>query len=238
MKSTLEIKNKPAYVNKMFNKIADKYDLLNNLITFGLHKKWKEKTVQLALHENSSITDVLDLCTGTGDLALTTKKLIPKANITCIDNADNMLEIAQKRFQHFNNSFTIYNRDIHNLNLKDTSFDLITIGFGLRNLTERERCLEKSYSLLREGGVFACLDLGYPTNIFWKSIYFTFYFKIIPILGKLFAKDKEAYTYLVESLFSWYKQEELKELLLSKGFKKTYYKNILGGAIAIHIAIK
>lgn len=237
--------NKAAYVNEMFSKIAKKYDLLNNLMTFGLHKRWKKKAIKLALaelnHHSSLITSPssLDLCCGTCDLAIILNKLYPSFKITCVDNCSEMLDIARHKIENLKlKNISIQLLDSENLSFKSSSFDLITIGFGLRNLVNKEKCIEDIYRLLRDNSVFACIDLGHPTNIIWEKIFFDYFFRLVPILGKIFAGNKDAYTYLPNSLMNWYKQEELKELILKKGFKKCYFKNILGGIVAIHIATK
>lgn len=234
-----KLKNQDTYVQSMFRKIAGKYDLLNNLMTMGLHNKWKEQTIKLALKEKNDINNVIDLCSGTGDLALILKKLCPSLKIKCIDSCKEMLKIAEEKFKLKNyNNYEFLIEDIDNISLHNGTYDLITIGFGLRNLANKELCLEKAYNLLKSNGVFACIDLGHPTNILWKEVYYLFFFKIIPLLGHFFAKNKEAYTYLPNSLLSWYKQEELKNKLLSIGFRKVYYVNFLGGVVASHIAVK
>ncbi|MBI1857546.1 MAG: ubiquinone/menaquinone biosynthesis methyltransferase [Candidatus Melainabacteria bacterium] len=239
MSTTTQIKtqNKEVYVNNMFTDIANKYDLLNNLMTFGLHKIWKKNVIKLAISENNTLNNVIDLCCGTGDLALITSKLLPNAKIVCVDNCQTMLDIANNKFKNLNNITTLKS-NIDEINWNPLSIDLITIGFGLRNLSNRENCITMAYRILKQNGVFACIDLGHPSNKLWKSIYYIFFFKIVPLLGEIFAKNKEAYSYLSSSLLSWYTQEELSTLLLKHGFKKAYYKNIMGGAIAIHIAIK
>lgn len=231
--------NKAAYINQMFNNIAPNYDLLNNLMTFGFHKKWKKEALKLALKEASDPKEALDLCSGTGDLAIILSKLIPSLNIICGDNSANMLDIAKQRIEKLglkNISTSLI--DCENLPFKASTFDLITIGFGLRNLINREKCIEDFYNILKTNGVFMSIDLGYPNNFFWQKMFFSYFFNIVPLLGQIFAKDKSAYSYLPDSLKSWYKQEELKSILLLKGFRKCYFKNILGGVVAIHIAVK
>ena len=233
------IENKKAFINEMFANIAEKYDLLNNLITFGMHNLWKKKAVSLALSEIDEPKYALDLCAGTGDLSIILKKNCPNIKITCVDNCLSMLKLAQNKFEK-HNIFDIepINLDCENLKLPGSSFDLITISFGLRNLINKPKALSSIYSLLKPCGVFTCLDLGFPKNILWQKVYYFYFFNLVPKLGQMFAQNKEAYTYLPSSLNAWYKQEDLKELILKTGFTRCYFKNILGGAIAIHIAIK
>ncbi len=231
--------NKTVYINELFAKIAKKYDLLNNLMTFGLHNKWKEKTIKLALKEINTPAFALDLCTGTGDLAIILNKFSPETKIICSDNCNEMLEITKQKIKNLNlTNLSLESLDSENLPYPASVFDLITIGFGLRNLVNKEKCIYNIYKILKSPGVFACLDIAHPINHLWKKVYYFYFFNIIPLLGKYFAKNKEAYTYLPTSLLSWYKQEELQHLFINSGFKKAYFKNILGGAIAIHIAIK
>ena len=239
-------KDKKIYVNELFGKIARKYDLLNNLMTFGNHLRWKEYAIKSALKEINSPNEALDLCSGTADLAIILNKYCPNTKITCIDNCREMLSIASTRINKLNTKntntkkITLDLMDIENIagQNQPSSFDLITIGFGLRNITNKEKCIQDSFKLLRKNGVFVCIDLGHPINPIWSKIYSFYFFNLIPRLGEIFARDKEAYLYLTKSLLTWYKQEELKDLFIKYGFRKSYYKNILGGAVAIHIGIK
>lgn len=231
--------NKTKQVNEMFSKIARKYDLLNNLMTFGMHNKWKEETIKLALKANDNPLQALDLCSGTGDLAIILKKYCPNTKVICIDNCTEMLDITKSKIERLKlKDISLLLTNSEELLFSEASFDLVTIGFGLRNLFQKEKCIENVYKLLKDNGTFACIDLGHPKNNFWKKIFFYYFYRIVPELGQIFAKDKDAYTYLPTSLKSWYKQEDLKELILNKGFKNCYLKNVFGGVVAIHIAIK
>ena len=237
--STFINTNKATYVNELFAKIADKYDLLNNLMTFGLHKKWKKETILLALEENKSPEYALDLCAGTCDLSITLNNLSPNTKITCIDNCNSMLEAGLHKIKSLKlKNIEVSLLDSENLPFKGSSYDLITIGFGLRNLDNKEKIIKDIFNLLKDNGVFACIDLGHPKNNVWRKIFFFYFFNIVPKLGQIFAQNKEAYSYLPNSLLNYYNQEELKKIILSKGFRKCYFKNILGGIVAIHIAIK
>ena len=241
MTSTLKSSssNKAGFVSQLFNDIAYKYDLLNNLMSFGTHKRWKEETIKLALNKIKNPQEALDLCSGTGDLAIILNKLTPETNITCIDSSQNMLKIAESKINNLNlNKIKTLLSDIENLSYKPKSIDLITIGFGLRNTSNKEKCLEIIFHLLKDRGVFACIDLGHPQNKLWKTIYSSYFFKVIPKLGQMFAHNESAYLYLTDSLNTWYKQEELKDLILKTGFRECYLKNILGGVVAIHVAVK
>ncbi len=231
--------DKALYVNQMFSEIAEKYDLLNNLMTFGLHNKWKKETIDLVLKEIANPKSALDLCSGTGDLAIILSNRVPEIKITCIDNCSRMLNIAKDKIKKLKiENIDFLSADSENLQFYSWSFDIVTMGFGLRNLVNKEQCLSSIFGFLKPGGVFACIDLGYPVNDLWQKLYFSYFYNLIPKLGEVFAKNKDAYTYLPNSLKTWYKQEELKNIILKTGFQKCYFKNLLGGAIAIHIAVK
>ena len=235
----IQTAEKSKYVNQMFAEIAQRYDLLNNLMTFGLHNKWKEETIDLALKEVSSPEFALDLCSGTGDLAIILSNKQPKIKISGVDNCSEMLDIAKSKSENLkikNIEFLL--ADSENLPFYSWSFDIITMGFGLRNLVNKENCLKNIFGLLKPGGVFACIDLAHPSNHMWERLYLFYFYNLIPKFGELFAKNKDAYTYLPQSLKTWYKQGELKDLILKTGFKKCYFKNLLGGAVAIHVAVK
>ena len=236
---TTKIKSTENDIHKMFVKIATKYDLLNNLMTISLHKKWKKEMIRLALKEIPNPKNAIDLCSGTGDLAIIINELYQNTNILCIDNCNEMLKIAKDKTQKLNlKNVNFLLSNVEDLSHNEFKSDLITIGFGLRNVINKEKCIENIYKILNNNGVFACIDLGHPTNLIWKKIFFYYFFNIVPKLGQIFAKDKDAYSYLPNSLLTYYNQEELKQILLKKGFRKCYYKNILGGIIAIHIAVK
>ncbi len=240
MTQTIEksrINDKATFVNKMFAQIAGKYDLLNDLMTFGLHKKWKEKAIDLALSEIKNPKTALDLCSGTADLALVLSNKAAELKITCVDNCVEMLDIARVKTKNLSN-IEVLLMDSENMSFKSEIFDLACVGFGLRNLVNKKNFLKDVFDFLKPAGVFVCIDLGYPENILWQKIYFFYFYNLIPKLGELFAKNKGAYTYLPESLKTWYKQEELKDLILKTGFKRCYFKNLLGGAVAIHVAVK
>lgn len=231
--------NKQDYVHKMFSGIAKQYDLLNNLMTLGMHNSWKKKAIKLSLNEIEAPHTALDLCSGTGDLGLMIKQLSPNTKVLCVDNCKNMLSIAQDKINKLNlNNISTEISNVENLQFDNNSYNMVSIGYGLRNLVEKEKCLSEIYRILSPGGVFMCIDLGHPTNNFWGLIFNTLFFNVIPFLGKIFAKNEEAYTYLPLSLKSWYTQSELKDLILKTGFKKCFYKNVFGGATAIHIAVK
>jgi len=231
--------DKAEYINQIFNMIAPKYDLLNLLMTFGMHYKWKEDAIRLGLKEVKSPNNALDICTGTGDLAIILKKYSPETEITCIDNSKNMIELAGKKFNKLKlENISLVTSNFESSVFKQGAFDFISIGFGLRNLIDKEKSTELIFNLLNKSGVFVCIDLAYPTNKFWQNLYFSYFFNTVPKLGELIAKNKEAYSYLPNSLKTWLKQEELKSLLIKTGFKKCYFKNILGGIVAIHVAVK
>lgn len=236
--STFILENKAHKVNKMFTQISKKYDLLNDLMTFGMHNIWKKESIQLALKNINTPTMALDLCSGTGDLALILNKLSPETKIICSDNCPDMLNILKSKLKNKNLNIEIKIEDAESLNYPENYFDITSIGYGLRNITNKEKVLENIYSILKPRGVLTIIDLGHPTNLLWEKIFFFYFFKIIPLIGLIFAKDRSAYTYLPESLKTWYKQEELKNIIISKGFKKCYIKNLFFGSVAIHIAVK
>lgn len=236
-------KNQNSEIVEMFSAISEKYDLLNNLMTFGMHKTWKEKSINLALKYlnncPNNCNNVLDFCCGTGDLTILLKKLKPQANIICSDLSKNMLELANSKFtKNRFNGIKIICENAEEIDHGKGIFDLAMVGFGLRNVNNKEKCLDAIYDSLRAGGVFMCIDLGHPINPIWNKIYSLLFNSITPILGMVFAKNKAAYTYLPESLNTWYKQDELRQLLLNKGFKECNVTNFLGGVVSTHIAIK
>lgn len=200
---------KSEKIEKMFDEISSQYDFLNNIISFFTHYSIKKKSLDLLkLKPNSKI---LDLCCGSGDLGEILLKKYPNSKITGVDFSQKMLDIAKKR----NKKIEYFKMDAQNLDFQDNSFDCVVMGFGLRNIEDKELCLKEIYRILKPGGVFLQLDFG-KKNLVCKIYNFIILFLIN------FLKNKKAYKYLINSKNKFDEPEEL-----IKKFKKTGFKNPL-----------
>ncbi len=230
---------KSEFVQKLFNNIASKYDLMNDLITLGLHKLWKKEIAEsLLMKNNISAIRILDLCCGTGDLTCILAKTYPKAEIIGLDFSHQMLEIAENRKVQENTHNTIFTEgSALDLPFANNYFDGITISFGLRNVSDYRKCLSEILRVCKPESKLIILDLSHPTG-FWHYISYPYRFWLLPALGQLLTKNYKAYDYLPNSIKTYPNQEQLNNLLQEVGWQTTNYKNIFGGIVCIHSGIK
>lgn len=224
----------PIFIKELFNSISNNYDKLNDIMSFGLHRKIKKDVIKQSkvLFENPPF-NCLDLCCGTGDLSGILKKGFTNSKVTGVDFSKNMLEIAKRKHP----GIEFLEADITNLPFEDESFDLCIISFGLRNVENIDAALKEIYRVLKHGGVFINIDLGKPNkffNIFLKP-YMYFW---VAFLGKIFHGDETPYKYLAESNETFPSPYELMQAFMSIGFSKTENKNFLFGQIAAQFSIK
>ena len=213
----------PEKIKEMFNLVSKDYDKLNNLMTFGIHKRIKRNLIK----NIPSPVKILDLCTGTGDLAGFLKKEYPQSEVIGVDFSEKMLEIARKK----NPKINFIETDCTNLPFEDESFDLCVISFGLRNIENMQKALEEIYRILKPDGIFINLDLGKPNkffNIFLKPYMYLW----VSILGKIFHGDDTPYQYLAVSNEEFPSSKKLAETFEKIGFQKINTKNYLFGQVA------
>lgn len=225
-KVTIMYDKNPQAIHTMFNMIADKYDLINNIMSFGTHAIIKSdciKKLSLKPHDN-----VLDLCTGTGDLAGLIKKIQPEACVTGIDFSENMIDIAKDKYPNVQ----FFQGDATSLPYEDNTFDIVTMGFGLRNIQNAEKAVEEVYRILKPNGKFLHLDFGE------KNIISKIYDKITPIIVSRFTDNAPAYNYLVKSRQIFPIPAELIKDFESKGFKLYKREDYLLGVISSQIMMK
>lgn len=219
----------PHLIQKMFDTIAERYDFNNNLISLGLHKKVKELAVKkLKLNKNSKI---LDLCTGTGDIALYLKKEFPSSDITAIDFSQEMISIAKNKSKNYDIKFL--QADCISLPFDNDSFDVCTISFGLRNIENQNSALKEIYRVLKKDGIFMHLDFGKSSNFADKIFDF-----IVPPLVKIFYKNSIPYDYLLESKKTFKSPDELIKTFENYGFKFERRHDFLFGVISSQIMKK
>ncbi len=226
-------------VGKVFSSVAKRYDVMNDLMSLGIHRVWKQTAIDscnIKLHSK-----VLDLAGGTGDLAkLIAKRLNQTGCIYVADINADMLNVGRERLldQGFFGNLEFVQCNAENLPFEDNYFDCITIAFGLRNVTDKAKALRSMYSVLKPGGTLMVLEFSKPTNPIFQKIYDQYSFTLLPALGKLVADDADSYKYLVESIRMHPDQNTLKQLIEEQGFEDCSYQNLTGGIVAIHRAFK
>jgi len=231
-----------AKVNDLFAAIARRYDLLNDLQSFGLHRRWKHRVVELAAVRSGQ--RALDVCCGTGDIALALAR--GGAEATGLDFSQAMLEIARARsqkpkFPTPNSQLPTPNfiqGDAQQLPFPDNSFDAVTIGYGLRNLSSCETGLREMFRVARPGGRLVVLDFGKPPNALWRAIYFSHLKISVPLMGWLFSGNADAYAYILESLKHYPAQQGVAEKMRELNLSNVRVVNLLGGAMAINCGEK
>ncbi|PCJ99899.1 MAG: bifunctional demethylmenaquinone methyltransferase/2-methoxy-6-polyprenyl-1,4-benzoquinol methylase UbiE [Zetaproteobacteria bacterium] len=228
----------------VFDSVADQYDLMNDLMSGGMHRLWKEKFIRM-IHPRKTISgrpmDYLDVAGGTGDIAFRIRKKIGVgANITLCDLNENMLSVGQNRAidKGWINDFEWVTGNAEALPLPDNSIDVYTIAFGLRNVTHIDTGLAEAYRVLRPGGKFFCLEFSHVQPTPLAKAYDLFSYNVIPRLGKMIANDEDSYQYLVESIRKFPTQEQLLTRIQSAGFCRTRYNNLSAGIVAIHQGTK
>lgn len=217
-----------AKVNDLFATIARRYDLINDLQSFGLHRRWKQRVVELAAVTPGA--RALDLCCGTGDLALALAQR--GAEVTGLDFSAPMLEVAGRRKQGANPVFI--QGDALQIPFPDGTFDIVTMGYGLRNLASWEKGLAEMQRVAKPGGKIIILEFGKPANALWRSLYFTHLKCSVPLTGWLFCGNAQAYAYILESLKHYPAQNAVGAEMVEMNFSNVRVINLLGGAMAIN----
>lgn len=230
---------KTNLVLDVFDSVASKYDIMNDLMSAGTHRLWKERFISVIRpRANQSF---LDVAGGTGDIAFKIRERLGRpADITICDINASMLEVGKSRAidKGYLNEFDFVEANAEKLPFEDNSKDVYTISFGLRNVTHIDKGLEEAYRILKPGGCFYCLEFSKVENPTFAKIYDVYSDKIIPKIGKFVTKDKESYEYLVESIRKHPSQEELKTRMEEAGFIDVTYANLSGGIVAIHKGMK
>lgn len=229
---------KTKRVGEVFNSVATNYDLMNDLMSAGLHRVWKRWAIQRAdIHLGQS---VLDLAGGTGDLtSLIAPKVGALGSVVIADINNAMLSIGRDRLidQGFTNTIEYVNANAECLPFAENSFSRVIIAFGLRNVTHKMSALKEILRVLKPGGKVIILEFSKPLSFLQKA-YDLYSFKVIPFLGKLITDDAQSYQYLVESIRMHPDQETLKTMLAEAGFAQTCYENLTGGVVALHMGYK
>ena len=225
------MKNKKHLVDDVFDAVVKKYDLMNDILSFGNHRLWKKDLINwMSPKKNSRLVDV---ASGTGDISkLYLKNVFLRGRVFCVDSNSNMISVSKKKFINFKNIKWFLGR-AEKLPFKDSFFDYYSISFGIRNVTNIDQTLKEAYRVLKPGGHFLCLEFSKIENEYLKKIYNT-YSKMIPKIGKLVVGESFPYEYLIKSINDFYNQEQLLEKISQNNFQLVKYKNLSGGIAAIH----
>lgn len=249
---------KSKLVGNVFTNVARSYDLMNDLMSMGLHRLWKDRLVS-KLHPFPGMQH-LDVAGGTGDVAFRVLHAIHKAehravgklggkseakNETCVHVCDinpNMLEVGKQRAHKLGlenvEDLVWMEGDAEALSLEDNSMDGYTIAFGIRNVTHIDRALKEAHRVLRRGGRFLCLELSHVSIPGFQQVYDAYSFAVIPAMGELVSGDRASYQYLVESIRKFPSQEKFAAMIADAGFQEVQYENLVGGVVAIHSGLK
>ncbi|MFM2083034.1 MAG: hypothetical protein RL380_1725 [Verrucomicrobiota bacterium] len=223
-----------AKVNDLFATVARRYDLLNDLQSFGLHRRWKRRAVALAQPQPGE--HALDICCGTGDLA----QLLAQtgADVTAVDFSEAMLAVAEQRpkAKGKGQNLKFQQGDALHLPFPAASFDVVTIGYGLRNLASVDAGLRELQRVLKPGGRLVILEFGKPANSLWRGLYFAHLRYVTPLLGRLFCGNAAAYAYILESLQNYPAQAGVAQKLRDLGCTDVCVHDLLGGAMSLHFA--
>ena len=223
--------SKKAYVTKVFNEVFNKYDLMNDLMSFGAHRAWKSKLIDWMCPRRDQ--HLVDVASGTGDVA---KGFLKETNffgkVSCVEPNINMLKIGEKKLKNFGN-IKWYCANAEKLPFKDETFDIYVVSFGIRNFSNINLALKESKRVLKTGGRFLCLEFSKVNNEILSEFYRK-YSNIIPYIGKYIVGKSEPYEYLINSINDFYDQDEFLNLIRSSGFENVEYRDLSGGIAAIH----
>ena len=221
----------------MFDSISIEYDLLNGIMTFNNHKRWKKNILDLA--KKIKPKNVLDIATGTADIAINLGT-IPNCKVVGIDISEQMLNVGREKIikKKLGETVSLETGDAENLNFKDNYFDLVTIGFGVRNFQDLEKGLKESFRVLNIEGTLIILETSVPENIIIKFLYSIFTRTYIPIIARIFSKDKSAYNYLLNSAELFPSGTKFCNILKSVGFADILIKPMLFGSSTIYVCKK
>jgi len=229
-------------VNKVagvFHSVASKYDVMNDLMSFGIHRAWKRYTIEMSGVRHGH--HVLDLAGGTGDLAAKFARIVGQdGSVTVADINDSMLKVGRERLtdKGIAGNVQYVQANAECLPFPDNHFDAITIAFGLRNVTDKDAALRSMYRVLKPGAPLLVLEFSKPESALLSKVYDTYSFKLLPLMGKVIADDPDSYRYLAESIRMHPDQETLKEMMVDAGFEKAEYFNLTGGVVALHRGYK
>ena len=225
------LQNKKGLVESVFNQVYNKYDLMNDFMSLGVHRYWKKNLINMINPVGNR--KLIDVACGTGDIGkLFLDNTNKKSEIACVDPNKEMIGKGKKKLSNYKNIKWIIS-PAEKLPIKDNSYDYYTISFGLRNTKDLNKALSEAYRVLKPGGRYLCLEFSKIQNSNLDFIYRN-YSKIIPIIGQFIVGKKEPYDYLIKSIEQFINQDELIDLMIKNNFDKCSYRNLSGGIVSIH----
>ena len=228
---------KKEQVRNMFNNIAAYYDFLNHFLSIGIDRQWRKFTIGLIKHMKHDC--ILDVATGTADLAIQAAKIHPK-EIIGVDISNEMLEIGRKKIKSKNleKLISLQNADSENLPFEDGSFDITMAAFGVRNFENLNKGISEMFRVLKSGGSIVILEFSKPQKFPFKQIYFLYFQNILPLIGKIISKNKSAYSYLPESVSLFPSGDEFLNVLKKNGFSETHFHQLTMGVVSVYVGKK
>ena len=220
---------------KVFNSVFNKYDIMNDVMSLGIHRLWKQRFIEWMNPKKGD--SLIDMAAGTGDIANAfLSRIKNQGYVSCVDPNKLMIEQGRKKLKNLNN-IQWHVSSAENLPFKDNMFDIYSVSFGVRNFSDTQKALGEAHRVLKSGGRFICLEFSKVENEILNKVYKT-YSKTIPFIGKYIVGDSEPYDYLIKTIDEFYDQESFKKIILDNGFNNVEYRNLSGGIVAIHSAWK
>jgi len=223
----------------MFDSIAWRYDFLNHLLSFGIDRCWRRKAIKIISEVQKNPEKILDVATGTGDLAIAAIKLNPM-HITGIDISRKMLEAGREKIERkgLSDKIDLIECSSEKIDFGDNSFDVAMAAFGVRNFSDPLKGLSEIRRVLRKGGIIMILEFSKPSGFFFGKIYNLYFLRVLPFVGKIFSKSSTAYTYLPKSVMQFPDNEQFMDLLKKAGFTSVKQKKLTGGVASIYTGLK
>ena len=236
---TVPVEKKAEKVGEVFHSVAARYDIMNDLMSFGIHRLWKRYTIEMSAARPGQT--ILDIAGGTGDLTMKFARIVgDQGKVVLADINDSMLLVGRdKLLDHgYAGNIDYVQANAEALPFAENTFDCITISFGLRNVTDKAKALESMFRVLKPGGRCLVLEFSKPSNELLEKVYDRYSFSVLPVMGRLVTKDADSYRYLAESIRMHPDQNKLKHMMRKAGFEKTEFFNLTGGIVALHRGFK
>ncbi|WP_323846277.1 bifunctional demethylmenaquinone methyltransferase/2-methoxy-6-polyprenyl-1,4-benzoquinol methylase UbiE [Microbulbifer magnicolonia] len=233
------VEEKAGRVADVFHSVAARYDVMNDLMSGGIHRLWKRFTIELSGARPGQT--ILDIAGGTGDLTARFSRIVgPKGQVVLADINESMLRVGRDRLldRGIAGNVVPVQADAQYLPFPDNTFDCITIAFGLRNVTDKDLALRSMLRVLKPGGRLLVLEFSKPQSRLLEKVYDQYSFRLLPFMGKLVANDADSYRYLAESIRMHPDQETLKQMMVDAGFVDCEFHNMTGGIVALHKGLK